>query len=244
MRANPLIGEGNSIPKLQKLREDYSSYVKEARRPTFKRNEALKRQGRGEIIERSTEIKTNIPLSRHHNTSASPASRVNNSGIKRTLEIPNLKLPNNPNRPSSQARAHNATINSREQNNRSGLSYAPKLLPEVFPNPEVTMATPSNFYNSFSPMNPYPVGGFNTPGNFGATMPMNYGQFQAPSPYMNMVPQYANAPMPQQFVSPPSHFPERMQTPAKTQMAPVQRELEIDTSFDSNETLAKTNDVR
>lgn len=61
MKSNPLIGEGSRIPKLEKLREDYSSYMKESQKPTFK-----KKQASTKYMSKSS-IKPNIPVS-HHKT--------------------------------------------------------------------------------------------------------------------------------------------------------------------------------
>ena len=68
MRSNPLLGEGNSIPKLQKLREDYTSYVNENKFPSLMAKKSRKVQnnmiGGGRTL--GGGISPNVPMSRSH----------------------------------------------------------------------------------------------------------------------------------------------------------------------------------
>ncbi|CAI2359007.1 unnamed protein product [Moneuplotes crassus] len=266
MRSNPLIGEGNTIPKLQKLRADYSSYVSKNLPNANSRQGARNwNQSATPIRSLGAGIRPNVPLSR---SSLKRGSQGANSNLSighayNTLEVPNMKNQNSFDRRFSQNNNMNATVNFREQNNSSaGEVNPPPLMPEMYNNLNTGPQFPTGGgYNAFTPQNfnPVPMGyqmnqnlmqsapmGQNTMinapmnQNMAQTMPMN--TIDPSNPYASFTPQKPpRAPMvsssPQTYASPPSNIPGTGETDYSA--LNNSKELAVNSSFESAATISK-----
>jgi len=248
MRSNPLIGEGNVIPKLQKLKQDYENYVKDTSNPAYKSKLGISRRKLGQGANKSIGISPNIPVSRHAiSNSGNQNFYGDQSRNRNTFDQSN----NSMNRPMSKADSSHNLSDMRQTINYSGLETAPKLLPESF-NP--TFNTPQMNGGKFDQMNhQYEPFNSNMPPTF--TPQMQYSNFMTQSPYSNMPNPYMQPP--QQF-APPAYTPQysQSQLPAVQQAQPPAhpsqhydnaqnaaastQNLHSGTSFESVDSMAKT----